>query len=174
MKKIISKMFNFLKFILMFIAFALIFIGVLFTYKRLDKSLTDAINIFIPFALVFILTVVNIIYKKSKSSENLLFNFASVLVYTVIIIIGLRAKFDTNMLLYYKYKINYNPSYLADNLSSVKALLYCLSASNIFLIISSLLKSKDENMISYVKASTDNLRQNSTNMPVEEQNMEEL
>ena len=29
-------------------------------------------------------------------------------------------------------------------------------------------------MISYVKASTDNLRQNSTNMPVEEQNMEEL
>ena len=63
MKKIISKMFNFLKFILMFIAFALIFIGILFTYKRLDKSLTDAINIFIPFALVFILTVVNIIYK---------------------------------------------------------------------------------------------------------------
>ena len=73
-------MFNFLKFILMFIAFALIFIGVLFTYKRLDQSLTDAINIFIPFALVFILTVVNIIYKKSKSAENLLFNFASVLV----------------------------------------------------------------------------------------------
>ena len=174
MSNIFSKVFFFLRYILIVIAFLLIFMGIMFTYQRLEKSLSESISVLLPFVLVFIVFIINLFVSKKSCSENLLFNFGTFLILIVVVLIGLRAKFDTNMLLYYKYKINYNPSYLADNLSSVKALLYCLSASNIFLIISSLLKSKDENMISYVKASTDNLRQNSTNMPVEEQNMEEL
>ena len=80
--------------------------------------------------------------KKAKTSENLLFNFTKFLVFIVIIIIGLRAKFDTNMLLYQKYQINYNPNYLADNLSTIKVLLYCLSGANVFILFNSLLKEK--------------------------------
>ncbi len=142
MKKILSKMLNVLSFILMFASFALILIGILFTYKRLEKSLVEAINIFIPFILVIVLTVINMFNKKAKTSENLLFNFTKFLVFIVIIIIGLRAKFDTNMLLYQKYQINYNPNYLADNLSTIKVLLYCLSGANVFILFNSLLKEK--------------------------------
>ncbi|MDD5979671.1 MAG: hypothetical protein PUC23_00980 [bacterium] len=142
MKKILSKMLNVLSFILMFASFALILIGILFTYKRLEKSLVEAINIFIPFILVIFLTVINMFNKKAKTSENLLFNFTKFLVFIVIIIIGLRAKFDTNMLLYQKYQINYNPNYLADNLSTIKVLLYCLSGANVFILFNSLLKEK--------------------------------
>ncbi len=143
MKKILSKFLNVLSFILMFASFTLILLGILFTYKRLEKSLLDSINIFIPFILVIILTVVNMFNKKAKISENLLFNFTSFLAFTVIIIIGLRAKFDTNMLLYQKYQINYNPNYLADNLSTIKVLLYSLSGANVFLLLKSLFKDKE-------------------------------
>jgi len=143
MKKILSKLFGFLKFILMFISFALILMGILFTYKRLDKSLTEAIDIFIPFILIIVLTIINMFNKKAKVNENLLFNFTSVLVFTVIIIIGIRAKFDTNMILYHKYQINYNPNYLSDNLSTVKVLLYCLSGANIFILLNPLFKEKE-------------------------------
>lgn len=142
MKKILSKMLNVLSFILMFASFTLILIGILFTYKRLEKSLVEAINIFIPFILVIVLTVINMFNKKARISENLLFNFTKFLVFIVIIIIGLRAKFDTNMLLYQKYQINYNPNYLADNLSTIKVLLYCLSGANVFILFNSLLKEK--------------------------------
>lgn len=143
MKVILSKLLNILKFILMFISFALILMGILFTYKRLDKSLTEAIDIFIPFILIIVLTVINMFNKKAKVSENLLFNFTSILVFVVIIIIGIRAKIDTNMLLYHKYQINYNPNYLADNLSTIKVLLYCLSGANIFILLNSIFKEQE-------------------------------
>lgn len=143
MKILLSKLLNILKFILMFISFALILMGVLFTYKRLDKSLVEAINIFLPFILIIVLTVINMFSRKAKVNENLLFNFTSVLVFTVIIIIGVRAKFDTNMLLYHKYQINYNPNYLADNLSTIKVLLYCLAGANIFILLNPLFEEKN-------------------------------
>ena len=41
-----------------------------------------------------------------------------------------------------KYQINYNPNYLADNLSTIKVLLYCLSGANVFILFNSLLKEK--------------------------------
>lgn len=145
MKKILSKIFNIIKFILMFVSFSLILIGVLFTYKRLDKSILEAFNIFLPFIIIIVLTIVNMFSKKAKVSENLLFNFTSILVFLCIIIIGIRAKFDTNMLLYHKYQINYNPSYLSDNLSSIKVLLYCLSGANLFILLKPLFEDKLNN-----------------------------
>lgn len=143
MKKILSKLINFINYPLLFLSLGLILLGILFTYGRLEKSLVDAIPVFLPFAFVIIMFIINIFYKKAKINENLLFNFSAFVVFLVIIIVGLRAKFDTNMILYYKYGIKYNPSYLADNLSAIKVLLYCLGATNIFAILSSLLEEKE-------------------------------
>lgn len=185
MKILLSKLFNIIKFILMFISFALILIGVLFTYKRLEKSLLESINIFLPFILIIILTVINMFNKKAKVNENILFNFTSILVFLSIIIIGLRSKFDTNMLLYHKYQINYNPSYLADNLSSIKVLLYCLAGSNIFLLIQPLFSEKEiinnnniinkqfEEVKDIEEKSENNVTYN-MNIDMESNNMEEL
>lgn len=143
MSKILSKLFSFLKYVLLILAFAVTFYGLIITYKRLEKSLIDGIPVFIPFALVLILFIVDLFARKAKIGDNLLFNFTSIIVFTAIIIIGVRAKFDTNMLLYYKYKIDYNPLYFSDNLSSIKIILYCLAISNIFFLVKNLFQKEN-------------------------------
>lgn len=138
MKVVFARFLGFLKYFLLIVSFALTFYGIIITYRRLDKNLTDAIGIFVPFILIFIVFVVNLFIKSKVIRNNLLYNAVSVLVFIAIIIIGYRAKFDTNMALYHKYGIDYNPAYLADNLSVVQVMLYALAGSNILLMISSI------------------------------------
>ena len=99
-------------------------------------------NVLIPFALVFLVFIVNLFIGKKECSENLLFNFGTFLILSVTILIGLRAKFDTNMLIYYKYSISYNSAYLADNLAMIESMFYVIFGSNILLIVSALLDKK--------------------------------
>ena len=136
MNNILSRLFNALKYLLLVISFVLVLFGIMAMYKRLDKSMTEAIPLFIPFILVLIIYIVNIFIKSNIIRDNLLFNFTSVLLFVAIIIIGLRAKFDTNMLVYYKYGIEYNPLYLSDNLSTIKTCLYVLFGSNLLFLLS--------------------------------------
>ena len=142
MSNIFSKVFFFLRYILIVIAFLLIFWGIILTYQRLEKPLSESINVILPFVLVFIVFVANLFIAKKACSENLLFNFGSSLILLVIILIGLRAKFDTNMLIYYKYNISYNSAYLADNLAMIESMLYIIFGSNILLIIGELFNKK--------------------------------
>ena len=139
MKKILSRVFNILKYVLLIGAFILVFLGIVYTYRRLEKSLVEAIPVFLPFALLFIAFIVNIFIKRSTIKDNLLFNFTVCLVLIAIIVIGLRALLDKNMLLYFKYKINYNPLYLSDNLSTIEVMLYCLFGADILFLISDIL-----------------------------------
>ena len=103
MNKILSKFFEIIKIILFVASIVLVLFGILSTYSRLQKSLTEAINIFIPFILLFIVYLINFARKDKKVNENILLNFVSCLVFISIIIFSLRSKFDTNMILYYKY-----------------------------------------------------------------------
>lgn len=147
MNKILSKLFSLLKYLLFMLAFALTLVGIIKTYQRLDKTMTESIHIFLPFALILLLFIVNMFVKKAKISDNLLFNFTSIIVFAVIIIVGVRALFDTNMLLYHKYKINYNPMYFSDNLSSIKIMLYTLAISNIFFLLKPLVEDNKEEIV---------------------------
>ena len=90
MKEILSKLFGFLKFILLIIAFGLVFYGIMATYARLQKPLTEAVNVFLPFVLVLIVFFVNMIMGGKYSRSRLLFNFVSCFSLMVTIIIGLR------------------------------------------------------------------------------------
>lgn len=155
MKDILCKCFSFFKYILLVVSFGLVFYGIIVTYGRLEKSLVDAINIFIPFAVVFILYIIDLIFKPKYVSKSLLFNFVSVMVFVVIIIVCLRAMFDTNMILFQKYKINYNPAFFADNLAAVQAMLYMISGSNIILLICSLLDKKKKKILITEKLKSD-------------------
>ena len=143
MSNIFSKVFFFLRYILIVIAFLLIFMGIMFTYQRLEKSLYESISVLLPFVLVFIVFIINLFVSKKSCSENLLFNFGTFLILIVVVLIGLRAKFDTNMLIYYKYNISYNSAYLADNLAMIDSMLYIVFASNILLIIGDLFGKKE-------------------------------
>lgn len=144
MKEILSKLFGFLKYLLLIVAFGLVFYGIMVTYARLQKPLTEAINVFLPFALVLIVFFVNIIIGSKYSRSRLLFNFVSCFSFIVAIIIGLRSLFDKNMLLYYKYDMKFNPTFFADNLSGIQVMLYMILAANILLIVYEKLSSKNK------------------------------
>lgn len=134
MNEILCKFFSFAKYILLIIAFGLVFYGVMVTHSRLGKPLSDSMDIFFPFLFVFVIFLANLFIRNKSISENLFFNFVSVLVFSLIILICYRSMFDTNMLLYHKYDIKYNPSFFSDNLSAIKVMLYMLGASDIILL----------------------------------------
>ncbi|MDO4368972.1 MAG: hypothetical protein Q4C29_00315 [bacterium] len=131
MKNVLCKFFSFLKYILLVVSFGLVFYCLLTTYARLEKPLTDGINVFIPFVLVLLSFLVSLITRAKYVSKSLMFNFVTA------IVICLRAMYDTNMFLYYKYEINFNPSYFSDNLSFILIELYMLFGANVILLIAS-------------------------------------
>lgn len=139
---ILSKLFGFLKYILLVVAFGLVFYCIMVTYSRLEKPLTDAVNVFIPFAFVLLVFVIGIIIRGDAISKNLLFNFTCVFAFVVMILICLRAMFDTNMILFYRYGVNFNPAFFADNLSAIEVMLYMIGGANVLLIICNLLNRK--------------------------------
>lgn len=139
MKEILCKIFGFLKYILLIVAFGLVFFGIMSTFGRLEKPLTDGIDVFIPFVFVLVVFLINMFIKGSRASKSLLFNLVSVLVFVVTIIICLRSMFDTNMILYHRYGIDFNPSFFSDNLAAIKAMLYMIGGANVIMIICDLI-----------------------------------
>lgn len=140
MKEILCKFFGFFKYILLIVAFGLVFYGIMITYGRLEKPLTEAVDVFVPFAFVLLIFIVTLIVKSKSVGENLLFNFVAVFVFIVIIIVCLRAMFDTNMILFYRYGIDYNPAFLSDNLSAIEAMLYMIGGANVVLLLCDFIK----------------------------------
>lgn len=151
MKDVLAKLFGFLKYILLIISFGLIFFGIMTTYSRLEKPLTDAVSVFLPFGLVLLSFIATMIMNSNLYNSKLLFNFVSCLVFIVTIIIGLRSMFDKNMLLFYKYQINFNPTFFADNLSAIEFMLYMIFTANVLLIICDLLTKSNKAKISVEK-----------------------
>ena len=129
-------MLNILKYLLLVVAFCLTFIGILKTYQRLEKSLVESVPTLLPFAVLFIVFIVNLFIKKPVIKDNLLYNLTACLALAVTIIVGIRAMYDTGMILYEKYGIGFNPLYFSDNLGSVRIMLYCLAGSNVLLMLS--------------------------------------
>jgi len=144
MEKLLSRMLNFLKYLLFIIAFILVLYGIIVTYKRLEKSLTLALPVFLPFFFTLIVYIINLFMKKNMIRDNLLYNFTSVLVFAVIIVVCLRAGYDDYMVMYQKYDISYNPLFLSDNLSSIEMLLYVLAGSNVLIMLSGLFNDSEK------------------------------
>lgn len=142
MKDILCKFFGFFKYILLVVAFGLVFYCINVTYARLEKPLSDAINVFIPFGFVLLMFIITLIVKSKSVGKNLLFNFVSVFVFLITIVVCLRAIFDTNMILYYRYGINFNPAYFSDNLSMIESMLYMIGGANVLLLICDIFNKK--------------------------------
>lgn len=139
MRDVLGKILSFLKYILFIIAFGLVFYSIMKTYGRLEKPLSEAINVFIPFGLVLITFLISLVTRAKYVSKSLLFNFVSVLFFIVVIIVCLRAMFDNNMVLFYRYGIDYNPAFLSDNLAGFMAILYMIFGANVILLLCSLI-----------------------------------
>lgn len=137
MRNVLCKFFGFLKYILLVVSFGLVFYCLLTTYARLDKSLVEGISVFVPFVLVLFGFLISLVTRAKYVSNSLMFNFVASFVFITSIVVCLRAIYDTNMFLYYKYEINFNPSYFSDNLSFILIELYMLFGANVILLIAS-------------------------------------
>ncbi len=132
MKKIINAIFYVLKFLLFLGAFGLTLMIIVQMNTRLNKGFMTTINVFIPFLLLLILFVINLILKQRSVTNQLFYNITCCLVFAVIIYVGYRAMMDKNMVLNDKYGYGIDFNYFNNFVSYLKIMLYGLCIGNIF------------------------------------------
>lgn len=132
MKKIFNILFYVLKFILLIAAFGLTLFILIRMNIRLDKSITDSLSNFIPFIILFILFIVNMILKQSSVTKNVFYNLTCCLVLGTIVLVSLRSILDTNMVLNGKYGYGIDFNFFDNFLAYINIMLYGLSIANIF------------------------------------------
>lgn len=132
MKKIFNILFYVLKFILLIAAFGLTLFILIRMNIRLDKSITDSLSNFIPFIILFILFIVNMILKQSSVTKNVFYNLTCCLVLSTIVLVSLRSILDTNMVLNGKYGYGIDFNFFDNFLAYINIMLYGLSIANIF------------------------------------------
>ena len=135
MKKILNLMFDILKYILLLGAFAITLFIIVRMNARLNKSFSSVISEFIPFLLIFILYVINLIFKQDGINNNIFYNLTSCIVFSTILVVGYRAFTDKNMVLNEKYGYGVDFNYFNTFIAYMKIMLYGLSVSNILFMI---------------------------------------
>ena len=149
MIKILNKILFHLKNIILPITLVATIFIVYFMFERLGKSifgdsLLEFVEVILPFALLFILNLINLFLNQKEVKENTFYNISSFFVVLVIAIFCIRALFDGNMyfLHQYTYRINFN--YFSDQIAAIKVMLYGLIVGNILLMIANYIKIEDE------------------------------
>jgi len=134
MTKILNGFFNFLKYVLLLISFMFTFYIILSMYERLEKSIVEALPLFISYFVLFILMSFNMIFRQKQVTGNLFFNLTSCLVFSVFVFVGYRALMDTELVTRYLTDYNIAFQYFSDMVAPLQAMIYLLIASDIFLI----------------------------------------
>lgn len=132
MKKIFNILFYVLKFILLIAAFGLTLFIIIRMDIRLEKSIMSSFESFIPFIVIFILFMVNMIFRQVGVTKNLFYNLTCCLVLSTIVLVSLRAVLDTNMVLNGKYGYGIDFNFFDNFLAYINIMLYGLSVANIF------------------------------------------
>ncbi len=134
MKKILNKLFYVLQLLFLIIAFAGTLYVILQMGNRLEKSIVDNIQVFIPFVVIFILHVINLIANQKNIKDNLFYNITACLAFLTIIVVAARAVFDHNLVLanITDYKIDF--TYFANFIPFLNLMLYGLAISNVLLM----------------------------------------
>lgn len=140
MKKIFNGLFYGLKFLLLIAAFALSLFIFLRMNMRLDKSLVSVLPQFIPFVILLILFIVNMLFKQEGVTKCLFYNLTCCLVLTTIVLVSLRAIMDTNMVLNGKYGYGIDFNFFDNFLAYIDIMVYGLIISNILFMF----KEKDK------------------------------
>lgn len=149
MTKIFNKFFYVLKFILHIVSFILTLFILLYMYdylqkQPLGKDFWEFFQVLIPFIILIILYVVDIILKRKEVNDDIFYNVTCTLVSCAILFMIYRAFKDPNMILKYKTSYNINFDYFADQIFQIKAMLYGLSFTNVMLLIYSRLNKKKQ------------------------------
>lgn len=135
MTKIFNYLFLFLKFILLLVSFGMTLYIILAMYARLNKDLTEAIDVFLPMLLLVIVFIINVIFRQTSVNQNIFYNICSTLVFSTIIFVGYRAIFDTNMILNSVLGYDINFVYFDDFIPFMQTMIYGLVIANIMFMI---------------------------------------
>ena len=81
----------------------------------------------IPFALLLILFIVNMIFKQKGVNENIFYNLTCCLVLATIVCVALRAVLDTNMVLNEKYGYGVDFNFFDNFIVFMRFKIECLS-----------------------------------------------
>ena len=134
MKKLLNYLFYFLKFILLIGCFVSTLYIIVYMYQRLHKDLSESIQVFLPYVVIFVLFAINLIARQKGVNNNIFYNITCCLVFATILFCGYRAIFDKHMIMNAKlgYEINFN--YYADVISPMKIMIYGLCIANLCLM----------------------------------------
>lgn len=149
MAKLLNKIFYILKNIMLPVLLAATIYITMFMYQRLEKDILGAnflefLDVILPFLILITMLIINTFLKHNRVRYNMFYNITSFVVTFAIAVFCYRALFDKNMLLWYKYTYEMNFNYFADQLPTIKVMLYGLSLANLFLIIYGILDKKEE------------------------------
>ncbi len=144
MKRIFNGLFYGLKFLLLIAAFTLSLFIFLRMNMRLDKSFVSVLPQFIPFVILLILFIVNMLFKQEGVTKCLFYNLTCSLVLTTIVLVSLRAIMDTNMVLNGKYGYGIDFNFFDNFLAYIDIMVYGLIISNILFMFKEKDNIKDE------------------------------
>lgn len=111
---------------------------------RLDKSFVSVLPQFIPFVILLILFIVNMLFKQEGVTKCLFYNLTCSLVLTTIVLVSLRAIMDTNMVLNGKYGYGIDFNFFDNFLAYIDIMVYGLIISNILFMFKEKDNIKDE------------------------------
>ncbi len=131
MQKVLNMFLYILKFLLLLGSFGITLFVILKMNQRLDKDILSSYAVFLPFILLLLLFIINIVFSQKSVTNNLFYNITCDLVFLVIIVAGLRALFDTNMVLSERYGYGIDFNYFDNFISYLKLMLYGLCIANI-------------------------------------------
>ena len=135
MKKNFKYFLLFFKMFLLLISFALCtYISIAMSY-RLGNDLFSNILFLVPFIILLVIFVLNLIFKQDKIINNLFYNLTCILTFVVIIFVSLRAIFDKSMILNEVMGYGINFSYFSDSVVFMNVMLYGLIISNLIFMI---------------------------------------
>lgn len=131
MKKIFNGLFYWLKFVLLIGSFGLTLFIFIRMNMRLEKSMMSMLPYFIPFLLLLVLFVINVIFKQEGITKNIFYNLTCCLVFSTVIFVCLRSVFDTNMVLNGKYGYGVDFNFFDNFVAYINIMFYGLIIANI-------------------------------------------
>lgn len=132
MKKILNYIFYIFKFLLLICAFGLSLFIIIRMNVRLEKNILSDLPVFIPFLLLLVVFIINIIFNQKSVTSNLFYNITCCLVLATVILVSLRAILDENMVLNQKYGYGIDFNFFDNFIAYIKIMFYGLVIGNIF------------------------------------------
>ncbi len=131
MKEIFNSLFYILKLILLVASFGLTLFILNKMSIRLENGITTVIKQLIPYGVLLIIFIINIIFRQHNIIHNVFYNLTCTLVLATISCVCLRSILDTNLILNEKYGYGIDFNFFDNFIPYVNIMLYGLALSNI-------------------------------------------